>query len=170
LPRAVRPGRDARRVILQAPRQALCPEIKGQMHQPAVTVGGDDAKPLFHPLPPSLDGGHSLPPVVITLARARAGVKTIRTNPLIVLDSAPEMQRIAAKSDTPTQNSLRTGNFFNLAGNRPAAPKQSFGCIPGCFGYREFSLFGARRGDTPECVFLICSGQDLAAKIYASTR
>jgi len=70
LPRAVRPGRDARRVILQAARQVLGPEIKWQMHQPAMPVGGDDGKPLFHRAS-SLDRGYPLLPVV-SLSRMRA--------------------------------------------------------------------------------------------------
>jgi len=65
-----RPLDNSRRVILQAARQALYPEIEGQVHQPAVTVGGDDAKPLFHRAS-SLDSGYPLPPVV-SLSRVRA--------------------------------------------------------------------------------------------------
>src|SRR5207237_6973372 len=45
---AVRAGPDARRVILKAPRQALGPQIERQVHQPAMAIGGDDAKSLFH--------------------------------------------------------------------------------------------------------------------------
>ena len=48
LPCAVRPLHDARPVILEAPRQALRPQIEGKMHQPAMPVGGNDAEPLLH--------------------------------------------------------------------------------------------------------------------------
>jgi hypothetical protein len=140
------------------------------MHQPAVTVGGDDAKPLFHPLPPSLDGGHSLPPVVITLARARAGVKTIRTNPLIVLDSAPEMQRIAAKSAAPTGIPSEQGIFFNLAGNPPAAAKQSSAAFPAASNIESFRFLGHGAATRQNVSSRYVPVKTFAAEIYASAR
>jgi hypothetical protein len=74
------------------------------MHQPAVTVAGDDAKPLFHPLPPSPDGGHSLPPVCCRSCAPCAKTKKIRTNPLIFLNSVPEMQRNSPRQPEFPQN------------------------------------------------------------------
>ena len=52
LPSAVRSLHNPRSVVLEAPRQTLRPQIEGKVHQPAVAVGGDHAKPLFHGDPP----------------------------------------------------------------------------------------------------------------------
>jgi hypothetical protein len=65
-----------------------------------MAVRRHDAKSLFHDAPPSLAGGYRLPPC-IPGARPRAETKKIRTKSLTLLDSAPEMQQIAAKSDGP---------------------------------------------------------------------
>jgi hypothetical protein len=103
-------------------------------------VGGDDAKPVFHPLlPPSTAVIHCR---LLLSSRARAGVKKIRTNPLIFLDFAPEMQRIAAKSAAPTGIPSEQGIFFNLAGNPPAAAKQSSAAFPAASNIESFRFLG----------------------------
>ena len=48
LPDAVRPLHDPRGVVLKFSRQALRPQIEGQVHQPAMTIRGHHPKPLFH--------------------------------------------------------------------------------------------------------------------------
>src|SRR5205085_2127976 len=91
LPRAIRAGDDSRRVILKTPRQTLCPEVKGQVHQPAMAVRRHDAKPLFHRASSLLRRRLSAAGWSLPLARGRAGEKKIRANPLIFLDSDSEM-------------------------------------------------------------------------------
>jgi len=113
----------------------------------------------FSSAPPSLDGGHPLPLIVI-LSCARGSEKD-QDQPV---DLPRFRSRNAANSSEirrANRNSLRTGNFFQFSRESSCRCKAVFGCIPGRFEHREFSLFGARRGDTPECEFSICSSQDL---------
>src|SRR5205823_3964682 len=119
LSRAVRSRDDARCVILKTPRQALGPEVEGQVHQPAMSVSGHDAKPLLHRASSFARRPSAAAAIYPSRAHARAETEKIRTKPLMFLDSAPEMQQIAAKAAAPGEIPSEQGIFCTLTANPP---------------------------------------------------
>jgi hypothetical protein len=92
----------------------------------------------------------------------------IRTNPLISLNSIPEMQQIAANIRGTCRNSLRTGKFSRFNRECRPAEKQAHGRITAVASIGAVPLRRHSVRAILEYVFFVCSRQGSASLSGAS--